>query len=137
MKQFKLQIIAADGIFLDDMVESVIVRTTVGDKGILAGHEPYVAALTIGKVKVKMNGTDRYAAISAGVIKVSKDKTTILAQSVEWADKIDVSRAEAAKKKAEEKLAQTEKGQREFDIAEFKLKRALNRIDVAQFRDIK
>lgn len=135
MKQFRLQIIAADGEFFDGEVESVIVRTTVGDKGILAGHEPYVAALPIGKVKVKIDGNDRYAAISAGVIKVGKEKTTILAQSAEWADKIDIERAKAAKLKAESVLSSAKEGQRDFEIAEFKLKRAINRIDVAGFRN--
>lgn len=130
MTPFKLEIITPDRVFFDDNTENVIVRTTVGDKGILAHHEPYVAALNIGKIKVMIDGRYRVAAISGGVIKVGRDKTTILAQSCEWADEIDVERAKHAKEIAEERMA-AKTSQRDFDIAEYKLKRALNRIDVA------
>ena len=130
MTPFKLEIITPDRVFFDDNTENVIVRTTVGDKGILAHHEPYVAALNIGKIKVMIDGKYRVAAISGGVIKVSRDKTTILAQSCEWADEIDVERAKHAKEVAEERMA-AKTSQRDFDIAEYKLKRALNRIDAA------
>ncbi len=130
MTPFKLEIITPDRVFFDDNTENVIVRTTVGDKGILAHHEPYVAALNIGKIKVMIDGRYRVAAISGGVIKVGRDKTTILAQSCEWADEIDVERAKRAKEIAEERMA-AKTSQRDFDIAEYKLKRALNRIDVA------
>ncbi|MGN0598049.1 MAG: ATP synthase F1 subunit epsilon [Ruminiclostridium sp.] len=130
MTPFKLEIITPDRVFFDDNTENVIVRTTVGDKGILAHHEPYVAALNIGKIKVMIDGKYRVAAISGGVIKVGRDKTTILAQSCEWADEIDVERAKHAKEVAEERMA-AKTSQRDFDIAEYKLKRALNRIDAA------
>ncbi|MBO6231330.1 MAG: ATP synthase F1 subunit epsilon [Ruminiclostridium sp.] len=136
MTPFKLQIITPDGVFFDGMTENVIVRTTVGDKGILAHHEPYVAALTISKFKVKIDGEFRYGAISSGVIKVGKDKTVILAQSCEWADEIDVDRAVRAKELAESRISEYEKAndQKNLDIAEFKLKRALNRIEAAKMQ---
>ena len=134
MTPFKLQIITPDGVFFDGMTENVIVRTTVGDKGILAHHEPYVAALTISKFKVKIDGEFRFGAISSGVIKVSKDKTVILAQSCEWANEIDVERAVRAKELAESRISEYEKAndQKNLDIAEFKLKRALNRIEASK-----
>ena len=136
MTPFKLQIITPDGVFFDGMTENVIVRTTVGDKGILARHEPYVAAITISKFKVKIDGSFRYGAISSGVIKVGKDKTVILAQSCEWADEIDVERAVKAKQIAESRITEYEKAndQKNLDIAEFKLKRALNRIEASKMR---
>ena len=136
MTPFKLQIITPDGVFFDGMTENVIVRTTVGDKGILARHEPYVAAITISKFKVKIDGNFRYGAIYSGVIKVSKEKTVILAQSCEWADEIDVDRAVKAKQVAESRITEYEKAndQKNLDIAEFKLKRALNRIEASKMR---
>ena len=109
MTPFKLQIITPDGVFFDGMTENVIVRTTVGDKGILAHHEPYVAAITISKFKVKIDGDFRFGAIASGVIKVGKEKTVILAQSCEWADEIDVDRAVRAKEVAEERIGHYEK----------------------------
>lgn len=127
MTPFKLQIITPDKCFYDGECEEVIVRTTVGDKGILARHEPYVAALTIGKMLVKIDGQFRRAAISEGIIKVSQDKTVILVQSCEWGDEIDLERAEKAKRMAEEKM--TAADEREMLVAEYKLKRAINRIE--------
>ena len=136
MTPFRLQIITPDGVFYDGMTENVIVRTTVGDKGILAHHEPYVAAITISKFKVKIDGAFRYGAISSGVIKVSKDKTVILAQSCEWANEIDVERAVKAKEIAESRITEYSKtnDQKNLDIAEFKLKRALNRIEASKMK---
>lgn len=129
MTPFKLQILTPDKLFFDGETDNVIVRTTVGDKGILARHEEYVAALPIGKLKVRINGNFRTAAVSEGMVKVSKDKTVILVQSCEWADEIDVDRANAAKQRAEERMKALQKEDKEYLIAEYKLKRAINRIE--------
>lgn len=129
MTPFKLQILTPDKEFFNGETENLIVRTTVGDKGILARHEEYVAALPIGKLKVKLNGNFRTAAVSEGVVKVSREKTVILVQSCEWADEIDIDRAKAAKAAAEERMKKAEKEEQEYLIAEYKLKRAINRIE--------
>lgn len=129
MTPFNLQILTPDKLFFDGETENLIVRTTVGDKGILARHEEYVAALPIGKLKVKLNGQFRIAAVSEGTIKVSRDKTVILVQSCEWADEIDVDRAKTAKAKAEERMKLAEKNNKDYLLAEYKLKRAINRIE--------
>ena len=129
MTPFKLQILTPDKLFFDGETDNVIVRTTVGDKGILARHEEYVAALPIGKLKVRINGNFRTAAVSEGTIKVSKDKTVILVQSCEWADEIDIDRANAAKQKAEDRMKALKQEDKEYLIAEYKLKRAINRIE--------
>lgn len=133
MTPFKLQIITPDGVFFDGETDNLILRTTVGDKGILAHHEPYVAALPIGKFKVKLNGNYRYGAVASGIVKVSKDKTVVLAQSCEWADEIDLERAEKAKQIAEERLSSPASDQ-ELMVAEYKLKRALNRIETTKYK---
>ena len=132
MTPFKLQIITPEKKVFDGETEQVIVRTTVGDVGILNGHEPYCAALGIGQMRIMINGEFRRAATSGGIIKESKEATTILVQTCEWADEIDVERAEAAKEAAEErkKAAKTDA---ELMLAEAKLSRALNRIDTASF----
>ncbi len=132
MTPFKLQIITPEKTVFDGEVEQVIVRTTVGDVGILKGHEPYCAALGIGQMRVMVNGEFRRAATSGGIIKVLKEITTILVQTCEWADEIDVTRATAAKEAAEARK-QSAKDDKEFALAEAKLARALNRIDTASF----
>ena len=129
MTPFKLQILTPDKLFFDGETDNVIVRTTVGDKGILARHEEYVAALPIGKLKVRIDGNFRIAAVSEGTIKVSKDKTVIIVQSCEWADEIDLERANLARQKAEERMKALQKEDKEYLIAEYKLKRAVNRIE--------
>lgn len=133
MTPFKLQIITPEKMFFDGETEQIIARTTVGDVGILNGHEPYCAALGIGQMRVMIDGQFRRAATSGGVIKVSKEKTVILVQSCEWAEDIDLDRAERAKQVAEERIKGAA-SDNELKLAEAKLKRALNRIDAANLR---
>ena len=132
MTPFKLQIITPEKKVFDGETEQIIVRTTVGDVGILNGHEPYCAALGVGQMRIMINGEFRRAATSGGIIKVSKESTTILVQTCEWADEIDVERAEAAQQAAEERK-KAAKSDAEIMLAEAKLSRALNRIDTASF----
>ena len=80
-----------------------------------------------------IDGKFRRAATSGGIIKVSKEKTTILVQTCEWADEIDVERAEAAKATAEARISAAN-DDKDILLAEAKLKRALNRIDTSQFK---
>ncbi|MBQ8170691.1 MAG: ATP synthase F1 subunit epsilon [Oscillospiraceae bacterium] len=133
MTPFKLEIITPEKKFFDGETEQIIVRTTVGDVGILNGHEPYCAALGIGQMRIMIDGEFRHAATSGGIIKVSREKTVVLVDSCEWADEIDVDRAEQARDTAEERIksAQSDK---QIKMAEYKLKRALNRINAAKFR---
>ena len=133
MTPFKLQIMTPEKTVFDGETEQIIVRTTVGDVGILNGHEPYCAAISIGQMRIMINGEFRRAATSGGIIKVSKEKTTVLVQTCEWSDEIDVERAEAAKATAEARV-QAAKDDKELLLAEAKLKRALNRIDTSQFK---
>ena len=133
MTPFKLQIITPEKTVFDGEAEQVIVRTTVGDVGILKGHEPYCAALGIGQMRIMQNGEFRRAATSGGIIKVSKEITTILVQTCEWSDEIDVERAHAAKAAAEERI-KAAKSDKELLLADAKLKRALNRIDTSNFK---
>ncbi|MBQ9946867.1 MAG: ATP synthase F1 subunit epsilon [Oscillospiraceae bacterium] len=133
MTPFKLEIITPEKKFFDGETEQVIVRTTVGDVGILNGHEPYCAALGIGQMRIMIDGELRHAATSGGIIKVNREKTVILVDSCEWADEIDVNRAQQAKDNAEDRIKAAE-SDRQIRMAEMKLKRALNRIDTARYK---
>ncbi|MDY4588748.1 MAG: ATP synthase F1 subunit epsilon [Oscillospiraceae bacterium] len=133
MTPFRLQIITPEKTFFDGETEQIIARTTVGDVGILNGHEPYCAALGIGQMRVMIDGQFKRAATSGGIIKVSKEKTVILVQSCEWADEIDIDRAEHAKQVAEDRIKAAQ-SDNDLQLAEAKLKRALNRIDAANLR---
>ena len=133
MTPIKLEIITPEKKFFDGETEQIIVRTTVGDVGIMNGHEPYCAALGIGQMRIMIDGEFRRAATSGGIIKVSRTKTVILVDSCEWADEIDVERAEVAKETAEDRMKSAE-SDRQMKMAEIKLKRALNRIDTARYK---
>ena len=131
---FKLKIITPDKTFFEGETENVIVRTTEGDIGILAGHINYAASLPSGPIKVKMDdGNYRLAAISGGVLKISKAGTVIIARAIEWGSEIDLEHARRSEEDARRRMQESKgKSNAEFERARMKLMRALNRIDVAQ-----
>ena len=130
MTPFKLQIITPEKTFFDGETTQIIVRTTEGDIGILANHTSLVASLPSGPLKVMQdNGEYRLAAVSAGLIKVGGNKVNIFADAVEWADEIDIEWAKRSEENAKQRLA-AKNSARDMDLAELKLKRALNRINV-------
>lgn len=129
--KFILEIVTPDRKFIEEEVEMVIVRGVEGDIGILKGHNPFVTPLGIGRIKIKNNGEFREAAISSGYVEITKDKTTIITDTAEWPDEIDVERAEASKKRAEERLG-NKKSEIDLLRAEIALKKALTRINVAK-----
>lgn len=133
MSNFHLDIVTPDNLFFSDLVEMVIVRGMDGDLAVLKGRAPVTTPLRIGKVRVFQDGKERIAAISDGYVSVQDDKVTIVTESAEWPDEIDVERAKAAKERAEERL----KNRRDnIDIrrAELALHRAINRLEVSQIK---
>ena len=127
---FDLKIITLDGIEFDGKAVSVVARTTVGDICILHNHTNYVGAIELGKVKVKTETETRIGACAGGFLSVTDNKVRIVATTFEFADEIDIERAKRAKEKAEERMNQ-KKSDAEYKMAEFKLKRALLRLDVS------
>ena len=127
---FQLTVITPEKTFFDGETTQMIVRTTEGDIGILANHTSLVASLPSGPLKIMQdNGEYRLAAVSAGLIKVGGNKVHIFADAVEWADEIDIEWAKRSQENAKQRIA-AKASQRDFDLAELKLKRALNRINV-------
>ena len=89
-----------------------------------------MANIVSSPFRFKIEGEFRTAAFSGGLIKVSADGVTVVTSAIEWADEIDVARAEKAKAAAENKLRENA-SQKEFERAEQKLRRAMNRLVVA------
>ena len=135
MREFNLRILTPDGPAFEGMVESVIVRSTEGDVCFLYGHIDYVTTIEYGRVKIRQNGVDRYAACMGGFASVADGEVRIVATTFEYADEIDVKRAETAKKKAQERLEKAQ-SDKEMRLAEIKLSRALNRLTVAKLKEI-
>ena len=131
MAAFHLKVMTVDHCFYDGEVDRIIIRTTQGDAGILPGHVPYVAAIGIGGLTIIKDGEKRVAAVSGGFVEVSKEQTVVLARTCEWADEIDVKRAEQAAERARAALQQKESA-RAHDLAQVRLKKAVNRIRVAE-----
>ncbi len=131
MATFHLKVLTVDRCFFDGEVDRIVVRASTGDVGILPNHVPYTAALGIGGLTIIQDGKARYAAVSGGFVDVSKEQTVVLARTCEWADEIDINRAKEAAERAKAKIQQKESS-REHDIAQFKLKKAINRIRISE-----
>lgn len=129
MASFILEIVTPDKEFFSGEVDMVIVRGVEGDLAVLKNRAPLVTPLAIGKITIKTGEKKRIAAVAGGYIKVTKEKTTIVADAAEWPEEIDVERAKKAKERAEKRLKSRPDG---LDVAraEVALKRAINRLDV-------
>ena len=134
MRSFPLKIITPDGIAFDGEAEGLIVRTTNGDMGILAGHISCVAPLGMGRATVVTEGKRRCAACIGGMVSVVGGHVTLVPTTFEWAEDIDTERADASERKAKDMLAKKDSTDTELRLAEARLKRALVRKSVAQLK---
>lgn len=126
---FHLQIVTPDRKVFDGEAEKIIVRTLGGDVCILARHIDYAAPLGIGEARVTdAEGNTRTAACSGGMLGVSGGEVRVMATTFEWAEDIDLARAEQAQQSAQQKLEALERTDKDYAIVEAKLKRALARI---------
>lgn len=131
MRTFPLRIGTPDGLLYEGEVVRVVCRTITGDMAILAGHSNFCSALGMGEAHIVLEDeTSRYAACIGGMISMMNGECSLLATTWEWKEEIDEKRAENAKQRAEEKLAKTGLSEREYKLAEAKLKRALVRLSV-------
>ena len=131
MKAFPLKIVTPDGIKFDGEAEELVVRTTTGDLGILAGHINCVAPLGMGLATAILDGKKCYGACIGGMVCVLDGAVKIVPTSFEWAQDIDLPRAEASYQKARETLRKKDSPQAELRLAEARLRRALIRKSVA------
>ena len=131
MTSFPLKIVTADGLIYDGNAEMVIVRTITGDMAFLARHINCVAPLGMGCATVVIEGQKRYAACIGGMITVVNGEVTLVPTTFEWAESIDVARAEAAQAKAEGIIHRESATATEIRLAQARLDRALVRKSVA------
>ena len=133
MSTFPLKIVTPDGLIYDGEAEEVVVRTGTGDGAILARHLNFVAPLGMGRAMIVTNGQRRNAACIGGMISVVNGSVTLVPTTFEWADQIDVDRAERAYQTAEERIRKSETDT-DIRLAEAKLRRALVRKSVASYK---
>lgn len=136
MNSFPLKIVTPDGLLFDGQAEQLIVRTTSGDMGIMAGHVNCVAPLGMGRATVVSDGKRRYAACIGGILSIVGGEVNLVPTTFEWADCIDAERAQLSAERAQKIIADKGSDQMELRMAEARLKRALVRKSVAETRKI-
>jgi F-type H+-transporting ATPase subunit epsilon len=103
----QLQIVSADRSLVNESVDEVEIPGSDGYFGVLPGHTPLLALLGAGELWYRQGQEKLFLSMAFGFAEVQPDRVTILAQIAERADEIDIARAEAARKRAEERLAKS------------------------------
>ena len=134
MATFPLKIVCPDGVKFEGQVRQLTVRTTTGDMGILAGHINCVAPLGMGRATIATEEGTRYAACIGGMVSMVDGKATLVPTTFEWADEIDVARAEASYQRADKVLQDQSSTETDIKLAEARLRRALIRKSVASYK---
>lgn len=130
MTGFPLKIVTPDGLAFDGLAEELVVRTISGDLGIMARHVDCVAPLGMGEAMIVVDGQKKYAACIGGMVSVINGAVTLVPTTFEWAEEIDVARAEASEKRAQAVLANKSATDTELKLAKARLRRALVRKNV-------
>ena len=131
MSTLQLEIVTPDKTVVSTETDMVVCPGVLGEFGVLPHHVSLLSALKIGSLRYSDNGKEQYVFISGGFADVNNNVLTVLAESAERAEDIDVARAEAARKRAEERLQQHDDN---LDVkrAEAALQRALERLRLAR-----
>jgi F-type H+-transporting ATPase subunit epsilon len=132
MNAFPLKIVTPDGLQFDGQAQELVVCTTSGDLGILAGHINCVAPLGMGRATVVTEEGRRYAACIGGMVSVMESHVNLVPTSFEWAEDIDQERAAASERRAREVLKDKTSTETDLRLAEARLKRALVRKSIVQ-----
>src|SRR6478672_11207027 len=128
--QLQLQIVSADKSLVNETVDEVEIPGADGYFGVLPGHTPLLALLGAGEMWYRRGATTHHLVIAFGFAEVQPDRVTILAQTAEKADEIDVARAEAAKRRAEERLSKATTDI-DFERARIAMLKSLVRLQVS------
>ena len=131
MPTFQLEIVTPEMTVYSGEVEQLRAPGTEGGFGVLAGHHPMLASLRIGEmVFSEVEQGPKSVAIGGGFAEVQRDRVTVLAETAEFAQDIDVNRAEDARDRARERLAQKRDQQIDEARATLALARAVNRLRI-------
>ncbi|MBP1714438.1 MAG: synthase subunit epsilon [Deltaproteobacteria bacterium] len=131
-KLFLLEIVTPYGLAVSSKVEEAYIPGSQGDFGVLPGHAPFLTSLRIGELHYRQQNEVHYVSINRGFAEVTPEKTTILTDTAELAEEIDVERARAARTRAEEKLRTLSKEEQAYIQAMEALERARMRIRVSE-----
>lgn len=130
-----LEIVTPQGLVFSEEVDEVTASGSEGEFGILPGHVPFVTTLKIGILSSKVGNATKYFFVNWGYAEVGAEKVLVLADSAELSEEIDIERAKAAMKRAEERLKKAE--DIDFHRAETALERAVTRIQLSELKKVK
>jgi F-type H+-transporting ATPase subunit epsilon len=132
-ESFQLEIVTPEKLVVKEAVDEAQIPGLDGYLGILPGHAPLITELGVGIITYRAGGTTRTLSVAWGFAEVLQDKVTILAETVERPDEIDVARAQQAKERAEQ-LLKSNDPELDYDRAQDDLRRAETRLKVATER---
>lgn len=134
MNTFELHILAAERSFYEGPCESLVLPTTEGMYGIQANHLNMVAGVVPGEITYRVpGGQDKHAACSRGMVKVEDNVVTVLVDTAEHPEEIDVRRAERAAAEAKEEILK-KRSRQEYMKAQMELARATSRLKVSKLK---
>lgn len=126
-----LEIVTPQAMMVSEEVDEITVTGTEGEFGVLPGHCHMLSSLKIGQISYKSGNASKLLSLGGGYADVGPDKVTILAETAELKDEIDVERAKAAQSRAEEALKKLTPGDKEYEEAEEAFERAKARLETA------
>jgi len=130
-EKLTLEMVTPYKMVLSEEVDEVTAPGTIGEFGVLPGHTPMLTTLKIGELSYRKGGEIFHVAVNWGYVEVEEDKVTVLVETAEPADQIDLERAKAALGRAEEALKELSPEDKDFLLQQAALDRALIRIQVA------
>ena len=129
--KIRLKVVTPGRLLLDEEVDEVTAPGVKGEFGVLPNHISFLSLLEPGEMSYKQGATKRFLAVSGGYAEVLDNVMTVLAPAAEFGVEIDVTRARAAREKAERRLSETQFEDRSFAVAEEALRKSLVRLQVA------
>ena len=135
----RCEIVSQDRTVFQGDVDIVVLPGAAGEMGILPHHAPVLAILKYGVIKIRRAGKEELFSVAGGVAEVQPEIVTVLADAAENVDEIDITRAKAAKKRAEDALSKLKPEDHDAYLRmEAALRRSNLRLDVARrYRKVK
>lgn len=130
-EKIKLELVTPYKQVLSEDVDEVTAPGTIGEFGVLPGHTSLLTTLKVGELVYKQGNQAFHVAVNWGYVEVEDDTMTVLVETAEPADEIDLERAKAAIGRAEEALKTLDPEDKKFKVMECALERALIRVQVA------
>lgn len=130
-EKLKLELVTPQKKILSEEVDEITATGKLGEFGVLPGHAPFLTSLSIGEFSYKQDGVLHHMAVNWGYFEVEDDRATVLVQTAERADEIDLERARAAMGRAEDMLKKLSPEDKQFKIYEAALERSIIRMQVA------